>query len=198
LIVGAAQIAHTYGFLAVFAAGVAMRRVEHRASGGRSPREAIGTVDVEDVDATAANPSKAHAYITESVLGFTIELERIAEVAVMAMVGNTIATLQVPLFTWPSIALAAALFLLVRPVSVELSLLGSSATPTQRRLMSWFGIRGIGSFYYLAFALEHGPTDDVLPLMPLTLAVVTASVVIHGVSATPLMNWYHRLRGGEK
>ena len=194
---GAAQLAQTYGFLAVFAAGVAMRRVEHRASGGMSAREAIGTVNSEDVEATAANPDKAHAFMTESVLGFTIELEHIAEVAVMAMVGNVLATLHVPLFTWQSIALAAALFVLVRPVSVELSLVGSSATPTQRRLMSWFGIRGIGSFYYLAYALEHGAAADVTPLIPLALAVVAASVVIHGVSATPLMNWYHRLRSPE-
>ncbi|MGF6770727.1 NhaP-type Na+/H+ or K+/H+ antiporter [Paraburkholderia sp. GAS199] len=194
---GAAQLAHTYGFLAVFAAGVAMRRVEHRASGGVSPRKAIGTVDSEDVEATAANPSKAHAYMTESVLGFTIELERIAEVAVMAMVGNVLATMQVPLVTWQTVALIVVLFVVVRPVSVELSLLGSNATPTQRRLMSWFGIRGIGSFYYLTFALEYGTTADVQPLVPLTLAVVTASIVIHGVSSTPLMNWYHRLRSRE-
>jgi NhaP-type Na+/H+ or K+/H+ antiporter len=194
---GTAQLAHTYGFLAVFAAGVAMRRVEHRASGAVSPRRAIGTVDSEDVDATAANPSKAHAYMAESVLGFTIELERIAEVAVMAMVGNVLATLQAPLVTWRTVALGAALFLLVRPVAVELSLIGSSATPAQRRLMSWFGIRGIGSFYYLAYALEHGAAADVVPLAPLTLSVVAASVVIHGVSATPLMNWYHRLRSGD-
>lgn len=63
--------------------------------------------------------------------------------------------------------------------------------------MSWFGIRGIGSFYYLAYALEHGAAADVVPLAPLTLSVVAASVVIHGVSATPLMNWYHRLRSGD-
>ncbi|MFM0209324.1 cation:proton antiporter [Paraburkholderia sediminicola] len=194
---GAAQLAHTYGFLAVFAAGVAMRRVEHRASGGVSAREAIGTVDSEDVEATAANPDKAHAFMTESVMGFTIELERIAEVAVMAMVGNVLATLQVPLFTWQTVTLTVALFVLVRPVSVELSLLGSNATHAQRRLMSWFGIRGIGSFYYLAYALEHGAASDVTPLVPLTLAVVATSVVIHGVSATPLMNWYHRLRSSE-
>jgi NhaP-type Na+/H+ or K+/H+ antiporter len=194
---GAAQLAHTYGFLAVFAAGVAMRRVEHRASGGVSAQKAIGKVDSEDVEATAANPSKAHAYMTESVMGFTIELERIAEVAVMAMVGNVLATLQVPLLTWQTVALTVALFVLVRPVAVELSLVGSNATPTQRRLMSWFGIRGIGSFYYLAYALEHGAAADVTPLVPLALAVVAASVVIHGVSATPLMTWYHRLRSSE-
>ncbi|NMM03298.1 cation transporter [Paraburkholderia sp. RP-4-7] len=195
---GAAQLVHTYGFLAVFAAGVAMRRVEHRASGGVSARKAIGTVDSEDVEATAANPSKAHAYMAESVMGFTIELERIAEVAVMAMVGNVLATLQVPLFTWQTVALTVALFVFVRPVSVELSLLGSNATHTQRRLMSWFGIRGIGSFYYLAYALEQGAASDVTPLVPLTLAVVAASVVVHGVSATPLMNWYRRLRSGQR
>ncbi|SIO69511.1 sodium/proton antiporter, CPA1 family [Burkholderia sp. GAS332] len=194
---GAAQLAHTYGFLAVFAAGVAMRRVEHRASGGVSAQKAIGKVDSEDVEATAANPSKAHAYMTESVMGFTIELERIAEVAVMAMVGNVLATLQVPLLTWQTVALTVALFVLVRPVAVELSLVGSNATPTQRRLMSWFGIRGIGSFYYLAYALELGAAADVTPLVPLALAVVAASVVIHGVSATPLMTWYHRLRSSE-
>ncbi len=195
---GAAQLAETYGFLAVFAAGVSMRRVEHRASGGTSPREAIGTIDSADVEATASNPEKAHAFMTESVLGFTIELERIAEVIIMAMVGNVLATLSAPIFTWPALALIVALFFVVRPASVELSLLGSAASPTQRRLTSWFGIRGVGSFYYLAYALEHGPAADIEPLMPLALAVVTASVVIHGVSATPLMNRYRRLRRRER
>jgi NhaP-type Na+/H+ or K+/H+ antiporter len=191
---GCAQLAQTYGFLAVFAAGVAMRRVEHKASGERSPRSTIGTVDSEDVSATAADPDKVHAYMTESVLGFTIELERIAEVAIMAMIGNVIANLRVPFFTWPSVALIVVLFLFIRPAAVELCLLGSQASHAQRRLMSWFGIRGIGSFYYLAYALENGPSAAVLPLLPLTLAVVTASVIVHGVSATPLMNWYHRGR----
>ena len=194
---GAAQLAHTYGFLAVFAAGVAMRRVEHKASGERSPRSTIGTVDSEDVVATAADPDKAHAYMTESVLGFTIELERIAEVAIMAMIGNVLTTLRAPLITWQSAALIVVFFLLVRPIAVELSLLGSRASPAQRRLMSWFGIRGTGSFYYLAYALEHGQAAQILPLAPLALAVVTGSVLIHGVSATPLMNWYHRARGPE-
>jgi NhaP-type Na+/H+ or K+/H+ antiporter len=191
---GAAELAHTYGFIAVFAAGVAMRRVEHRASGRLSPRAAIGAVDSEDVVATASDPQKAHAFMAESILGFTIELERIAEVAVMMMVGNVLANLRVPLFTWPNLALAAVLFAIVRPAAVELSLSGSRASHAQRRLMSWFGIRGIGSFYYLAYALEYGGPAGIAPLVPPALAVVTASVVVHGVSATPLMNWYQTLR----
>ncbi|MDN7852418.1 cation:proton antiporter domain-containing protein [Burkholderia seminalis] len=191
---GAAQLAHTFGFIATFAAGVAMRRVEHRASGDRKPREVIGQIDSEDVVATEKHPEKAHAFMAESVLGFTIELERIAEAVVMTMVGSVLATLPGALFTWGAAALAAVLFVAVRPLAVLLTLAGSPATHAQRRLMAWFGIRGIGSFYYLLFALEHGPSDAVRPLAAPVLAVVCASVVAHGISATPLMNWYYRLQ----
>ncbi|MGS0895393.1 cation:proton antiporter [Burkholderia stagnalis] len=191
---GVAQLAHTFGFIAAFAAGVAMRRVEHRASGDRAPREVIGQIDSTDVVATEKHPEKAHAYMAESVLGFTIELERIAEAVVMTMIGSVLATLPGPLVTWRAAALAAVLFVVVRPLAVRLTLAGSRATRAQRRLMAWFGIRGIGSFYYLLFALEHGPPNAVRPLAAPVLAVVSASVVAHGISATPLMTWYHRLQ----
>lgn len=103
---GAAQLAHTFGFIATFAAGVAMRRVEHRASGDRRPREVIGRIDSEDVVATEKHPEKVHAFMAESVLDFTIELERIAEALVMTMIGSVLATLSAPLVTgarprWP-------------------------------------------------------------------------------------------------
>ncbi|CAD9221860.1 NhaP-type Na+/H+ and K+/H+ antiporters [Burkholderia cenocepacia] len=191
---GAAQLAHTFGFIATFAAGVAMRRVEHRASGDRPPREVIGQIDSEDVVATEKHPEKAHAFMAESVLGFTIELERIAEAIVMTMIGSVLSTLPGPLLTWGAVALAAVLFVAVRPLAVLITLAGSRATHAQRRLMAWFGIRGIGSFYYLLFALEHGPSEAVRPLAAPVLAVVSASVVAHGISATPLMNWYYRLQ----
>ncbi|RQR62758.1 cation transporter [Burkholderia sp. Bp9126] len=189
---GAAQLAHTFGFIATFAAGVAMRRVEHRASGNRPPHDVIGKIDSANVTATEQHPNKAHAYMAESVLGFTIELERIAEAVVMTMVGSVLATLPGALFTWRTALLAVLLFFVVRPAAVVLSLAGSRATPAQRRLMAWFGIRGIGSFYYLLFALEHGQAGTVRPLAAPVLAIVAASVIAHGVSATPLMNWYHR------
>ncbi len=188
---GVAQYAQTFGFLAVFAAGVAMRRVEHRASGPSAPREVIGTIDSTDVSATERDPAKAHAYMAESVLGFTIELERIAEAVVMTLVGGALATLSLAAFSWPMLALAAALVLLIRPLAVALSLVRSPTTATQRRLIGWFGIRGIGSFYYLLFAIERRP-DAALPLVPVVLGIVTLSVIVHGMSATPLMNWYHR------
>ncbi|NIE57132.1 MULTISPECIES: cation:proton antiporter [unclassified Burkholderia] len=191
---GAAQYAHAFGFIATFAAGVAMRRVEHRASGDRAPRDVIGKIDSSDVVATEKHPEKTHAFMAESVLGFTIELERIAEALVMTMIGSVLMKLPGPLLTWGVASLVVVLFVAVRPLAVLVTLTGSRATLAQRRLMAWFGIRGIGSFYYLLFALEHGPSGTVRPLVAPVLAVVSASVIAHGITATPLMNWYHRLQ----
>jgi len=191
---GAAQLLHTFGFLAAFAAGVAMRRVEHRATGERSPQDAIGAIDSSDVAATASDPAKAHAYMAESVLHFTIELERIAEMGMMIMIGNVLSTVSAPLLTWRTTALVLALFVAIRPAAVELALLGSRAKPLERRMMSWFGIRGIGTVYYLAYALENGRSENIAPLAPYALAVVTASVFVHGMSAMPLMKSYRRAR----
>jgi NhaP-type Na+/H+ or K+/H+ antiporter len=64
--------------------------------------------------------------------------------------------------------------------------------------MSWFGIRGVGTIYYLADALEKSRSPEVTELAPIALAVVTASVLLHGVSATPLMKRYRRQREREE
>ncbi|SAK94371.1 sodium/hydrogen exchanger [Caballeronia pedi] len=191
---GVAELLHTYAFLAVFAAGLAMRRVEQKTSGGKSARETVGKIDADDVGAAAADPARAHAFMAERVHGFTIELERIAEVAIMLIVGAVLATMWRDLFTWQAGALIVALFFVLRPAAVEASLIGSDAAGPQRRLMSWFGIRGVGSFYYLLYALEHAPHDVAAPLVPLVVATIAASVIVHGITATPLMNRYQRAR----
>ena len=195
---GCAQFVGTYGFIAVFAAGVTMRRVEHRASGARRPDEVVGTIDTTDITETATHPEKAHAYMAQSVLGFTIELERIAEAAVMTVAGNVLAGLGAAAFAWTHFVLAALLFVAIRPLAVVLTLAGSPATRAQRRLISWFGIRGIGSVYYLAYAFEQAPDSRIAALAPPALGVIVASVVVHGVSAAPLMGWYQRLRARER
>jgi NhaP-type Na+/H+ or K+/H+ antiporter len=195
---GCAQFIGAYGFIAVFAAGVTMRRVEHRASGSRPPDEVVGTIDTTDLTATASHPEKAHAYMAQSVLGFTIEMERIAEAAAMTVAGNVLAGLGASVLAWPNLALAALLFLAIRPFAVALTLVGSPASRAQQRLIGWFGIRGIGSVYYLAYAFEQGPVASVAPLAAPVLGVMVASVVVHGVSAQPLMGWYQRLRAHEQ
>ena len=84
------------------------------------------------------------------------------------------------------------LLLGIRPVATGLGLLGITApSRVQRRMIGWFGIRGIGSLYYLCYALHHGlPPDLAARLTALTLAVVAVSIVVHGLSVTPLMTLY--------
>jgi NhaP-type Na+/H+ or K+/H+ antiporter len=87
------------------------------------------------------------------------------------------------------------LLLVIRPVSVALGLLRSSSSTAQRWLIGWFGIRGVGTLYYLMFALNHGfPLELADPLIALTLATVVSSIVLHGISVTPLMAVYERAR----
>jgi NhaP-type Na+/H+ or K+/H+ antiporter len=79
-----------------------------------------------------------------------------------------------------------------------LTLLGVPLTRPQRAFIAWFGVRGIGSVYYLTYGLSHGvggPTGRTLA--DITLVVVAASIVVHGVSVTPLMERY-AARGAER
>ncbi len=89
------------------------------------------------------------------------------------------------------------LFLLVRPVAVLAGLAGADLRRPHRALCAWFGIRGIGSLYYLAYATNHGVDPALARVMTeVTLTVVAASILVHGVSVTPLMDVYERRRRG--
>lgn len=85
------------------------------------------------------------------------------------------------------------LLLVVRPLAVWLGLLGSRSRPGRTALIGWFGIRGIGSLYYLSYAIEHGLPEPLAErLLALTFATVITFIAVHGVSVTPRMRWYSR------
>lgn len=187
---GVALAIHGYGFLAVFGAGVAMRRVEHRSSGEKTSKQTVGVVDSEDVEATSTDPDKARAFVAESVMGFTIELEHIAEAVLILVIGALVSRYWANMLTWTSAAVVVILLFVIRPTATQFALIGSRASHNQCRLISWFGIRGVGSLYYLMLALEQGPRADLLPLVPWVLSIIAMSIVLHGVSAAPLMRRY--------
>jgi NhaP-type Na+/H+ or K+/H+ antiporter len=185
---GAALLAHTYGFLAVFAAGLALRRIERHSSGELSPEELLHLEATAATAEIATDPEKAPAYMAQAVLSFNEQLERIGEVAVVLIVGGM---LSLRFFTTEALYFVLLLFLVIRPLSVAVGLLGTRASRVQRHLMAWFGIRGIGSIYYLMYAIQHGlPVELAQRLTALTLTVVSVSIVLHGISVTPLMNLY--------
>jgi NhaP-type Na+/H+ or K+/H+ antiporter len=85
------------------------------------------------------------------------------------------------------------LFLAVRPLAVAIGLWRANVTRSQRTLISWFGIRGIGSIYYVLFAINRGlPPDMAALLLSFTISTVVVSIVLHGISVTPLMALYAR------
>lgn len=208
---GFAVLAQAYGFLAVFAAGLALRhtaRLETEAAatslGVMSPAGAAAAVAFVEqahhspqpglVEEIATDPQHASAYMAHAVLSFNEQLDRIGEMVGVVIVGMLLwAVPWVPAAWW----FVPLVLLLVRPLSVAVGLAGSRTSPLQRRLMGWFGIRGIGSLYYLTYALNHGlPAEHARTLVALTVAVVVSSIVVHGISVTPLMALYRRRRRG--
>lgn len=184
---GAALLCSSYGFLAVFAAGVALRATERRHAGDKSVEEMKQAVDEAGEDA-ATHPDAAPIFMAEAVLGFNEQLERIGEIAVVLLLGSMLSLKLVPPEAWWFVPL---LFCVVRPLATSIGLIGARVSKTQRRLVGWFGIRGIGSVYYLMYAIVHGISPDMAwRLTSLTFTVVATSVLLHGLSVTPLMNFY--------
>jgi NhaP-type Na+/H+ or K+/H+ antiporter len=96
------------------------------------------------------------------------------------------------------VGLALFLFVVARPVSVFVGLFVTHSTWRIRGLISWFGVRGIGSLYYLMYAIQHGLPDALsLQLIQMTLIVVTLSILLHGTSVKPVMGLFWR-RGKQR
>jgi NhaP-type Na+/H+ or K+/H+ antiporter len=181
---GAALLCEAYGFLAVFAAGAALRRIEL----GETFMEEIETDPVLRAPEAAVRPGTAPAYMTRAVLTFNEQLERIGEVVVVVLVGALLGEAD-----WrpATLVFALALFFVIRPAAVVLGLLGEGVPARDLQYMSWFGIRGVGSVYYLFFAINQGmDLETAQGLVGVTVTIIAMSIVAHGVSVTPLMSLY--------
>ena len=185
---GIALMARSYGFLAVFAAGLAVRRIELRVAGAVSGGS-MADVKVGDHEAATAAET-APAYMARAALVVNEPLERVAEVTVVVLIGSMLSPRFLPA---EAIWFVPLLLLVIRPVAVMVGLAGSRVSGLQKRLASWFGIRGVGSLYYLMYAIEHDlPGDLAERLTALVLTTIAVSVVAHGFSVTPLMTRYRR------
>ncbi len=190
---GISVLCHADGFLAVFAAGLALQHVKEQEPGNNSAEPIalpVGVESQEAHEALATDPEHASAYMMQAVRGFNEQLERIGEVAVVLVVGAMLAFTSL---NWNAILFVLIFFMVIRPIATWLALLGAEVSGDQKRLISWFGIRGIGSIYYLMYAINHGlPSSLAEVIIAITLTTVTASIVLHGISVTPLMSLYAR------
>jgi NhaP-type Na+/H+ or K+/H+ antiporter len=126
--------------------------------------------------------------MAHEVLKFNEQLERFGEIIVVLVLGSMISR---QVFSLKSLSLAAGIIFVIRPLSV--AIVARVSERSHRRLISWFGIRGIGSLYYLAFAISQGISDPLADqLVNSTITVITASILLHGVTSAPLMMRYAR------
>ncbi|MHA3773998.1 cation:proton antiporter [Verrucomicrobiota bacterium sgz303538] len=187
---GAAVQVHAYGFLAVFAAGLALRSIERQHTGDKPPEDVLAVGAAAKIEEIATAPDTAPAHMAQAVLTFNEQIERVLEVALVLVVAGTFSPKYLDKTAFWFVPL---LLLVIRPLAVSLGLIGSDVGKTQRTLMAWFGIRGIGSIYYLIYAIERGvPEEIAVKLIALTLSSVAVSIVVHGISVTPLMEWYQK------
>ncbi len=184
---GTALACHSYGFLAVFAAGLALRRIERQTSkDARNPEPPSAATQLPDEQA-ATDAAEAPAYMARAILTFNEQLERIGEVTIVIIVGAMLSSY----LAWQATLLVALLLFVIRPMAVSIGLAASGTQWQERAFIGWFGIRGVGSIYYLAYAITHGlPTVYAAETISTTRTVVASSIVLHGVTVTPLMNYW--------
>lgn len=156
------ELVNGYGFLAVFVAGIAMRR-------------------------------RRNAEYTRNQLHFIERLEKLAEIGTILLLGSLLRFQPMLRYAGDAFVIAFSLIFVIRPIGTWISTIGLNIHPATRWLYGWFGIRGVGSIYYLAYVFGHGlKGDDGEQIAWITFWTIVISVLLHGVTSTPLMRWYER------
>lgn len=161
LIYALTELVNGYGFLAVFVAGYVVQQQ------GIYPEQ------------------------RQSQLQFITQIEKLLEVAAILLLGALLRLEPLREFAPQGVLIAFLLLLVIRPVGAWVSTVGDRLHPVTRLLFGWFGIRGIGSIYYLSYAVTAGIPDDIAAqLRWITYITVIISIVIHGITATPFVAWH--------
>ena len=205
-----AETIGAWGFLAVFAAGLGFRATEIKIM-QENPLPAEGHSDAKAAESNVAaepdhdrpaedladekrkeeairHPATAGGVVISEIISFGGTAERLAEILMVVIVGICVAGY----WDWRAVPLALVLFFVIRPLATLIFLAGSPTGKMQRLMMAWFGIRGIGSLYYLSYALNHGLSESLNEMVGLTLSVVALSILLHGISSQPALNFYER------
>lgn len=165
------EVVNGYGFLAVFVAGLIMQKSYY-------------------------NPEKPSAQ-----LEFIEQIEKLLEIGTILLLGTILLYEPIANFAPQSLLVIFLLFFIIRPLGVFISTIGKKTIyphrqkfyPQKRWIFGWFGIRGVGSLYYLAYALDNGLKGNLAEQISwITYTTVVVSVLAHGISATPSMNWYNK------
>lgn len=161
---GVTEAAHGYGFVAVFVAALALRDAERR-----------------------------HSF-HERMHDFTEQTERLLMMVLLVLFGGALAGGLLDALTMEGALAGLAVLILVRPAAGLIGLAGAAHPFRERAAIAFFGIRGLGSFYYLAYALNRSEIPEAEALWAVVGFIVLTSIVMHGVTAAGAMRWLDRRR----
>jgi len=123
---------------------------------------------------------------------FSEQVERVLVMLVLVLFGWALGDGLLDALDWGGVGLAAALIFVLRPAAAWIGFLGADLRWQPKALMAFFGIRGIGTLFYLQHAFARGGFGDHDALWAMVGFIVLCSVVLHGVSSTPLMRMAQR------
>ena len=162
---GLSEMIQCYGFLAVFVTALTLRH---------SHRNHEFQRDMHDI---------------------TEQIERLAMMVLLLLFGGALVSGLLAPLSWTDIFAAVVILLVVRPLTGLVALLGLKASWTEKLTLAFFGIRGVGSFYYLAYGLNHMEVDGGERLWAIVGLVVLLSILLHGLTVTPIMRTLDRAHG---
>ena len=162
------EMVEGYGFLAVFVAAVVSGRQE-----------------ASDTEAQQAS-YEAIDQVEQAVLG-----------VFLIAFGGIIATGGLADLTWQGALLGILILVLIRPLSGLLAFLPSRLPFVEKMAISYFGIRGVGSLYYLAYAHNSDSFQEIDAIWSIVNFTVLVSIFLHGLSVKPVLAWVDARMGRE-
>ncbi|WP_240500002.1 cation:proton antiporter [Sphingomonas montana] len=158
----ATEFTHGYGFLAVFVAGLMIRRA-----------------------------AQGHDF-NKRLHDFADESERLLMMLLLLLFGGMLAAGLLDDIGWRECTFAAIMLLVIRPLAGWISLIGIDRPKLELGIIAFFGIRGLGSVYYLSYGFNHAAFQHEYNLWGTLGLIIVASILMHGVLVTPVMNRLHR------
>lgn len=159
------EMLHCYGFLAVFITALAFRHAD---------RDHDFHVEMHD---------------------FIEQIERMAMMVVLVLFGGALVSGLLSPLRPLDVAVAVAIVLIVRPVAGMIGFIGCRRPLREKLILAFFGIRGVGSFYYLAYGLNAAPFEGGDRLWAIVGLICLMSILLHGITVTPVMRWFDRSQG---
>lgn len=154
MVYGLTELVHGYGFIGVFIAAVSFRHYE-----------------------------RDHKY-HKTLYDFSEQIELLFMSVLLILLGVSIAQGLFDALSRPAILISLAFVFVVRPATGLLGLIGSATSLKHKAAISWFGIRGIGTFYYLAHGLNHAFIEESHARLIWASAcfIILVSIILHGIT----------------